>query len=57
VDFEEAWKDKVNGELDDLPVFFLGWDALLMNKQAAGREKDLADVGKLTAVKRKTKKH
>jgi len=27
-----------------VPVFFIGRDALLANKQAAGRAKDLADV-------------
>ena len=55
VDFEEAWSGKVSGQLDQLPVFFLGWDALLKNKQASGREKDLADITKLSAVKARPK--
>ena len=38
------------GELDGLPVSFLGLDALLRNKHAAGRDKDLADVAKLRAI-------
>ena len=38
VAFEEAWDTRAAGELDGLPVFFLGLDALLKNKQASGRE-------------------
>jgi len=55
VDFEEAWTGKDTGELDGLRVFFLGLDALLKNKRATGREQDLVDVNKLSAVKSKTK--
>jgi len=56
VDFEEAWEGKVAGEIDGLAVFFLGLDALLKNKQASGRDKDLADVKKLQAVAMKAKR-
>lgn len=49
VDFDEAWDSKIAGELDGLPVFYLGWDSLLKNKRASGRAKDLADVSKLSA--------
>ena len=38
------------GELDGLPVRFIGFDNLLKNKQAAGRDQDLADVKKLRAI-------
>lgn len=56
VDFEEAWNGKATGELDGLRVFFLGFDALLKNKRASGRERDLVDANKLSAVKTKTKR-
>ena len=56
VPFEEAWSGKLSGELDGLPVFFLGWDALLKNKRASGRDKDLVDVNKLSALRAKPKK-
>ena len=56
VDFDEAWDSRLGGELDGLPVYFLGWDALLKNKHAAGRDKDLADVSKLSAVRAKLQK-
>lgn len=47
VDFEEAWRGRVPGEMDGLPVSFLGWDQLLVNKRASGRTKDLADLESL----------
>jgi hypothetical protein len=56
VEFEEAWSGKAGGYLDGLPVFFLGWDALLENKRVSGRDKDLVDVSKLSAVRAKAKK-
>jgi predicted nucleotidyltransferase len=52
VDFEEAWNSKAAGELDGVPVFFLGWDALLKNKRASGRDRDLVDVSRLSKVTR-----
>lgn len=55
VDFEEAWESRLGGNLDGIPVYFLGWDALLKNKRASGRDKDLADVSKLSAVRPKPK--
>ncbi len=47
---EEAWASRITGELDGLPVHFLGFDALLQNKIATGRDQDLADLGKLRAI-------
>jgi Nucleotidyl transferase of unknown function (DUF2204) len=50
VGFDEAWRAKVSGELDGLPVSFLGLEALLRNKEATGRDQDLADARKLRAI-------
>lgn len=36
--------------MDDQPVSVLGRNELLLNKQAAGRQKDLSDLAKLRAV-------
>jgi hypothetical protein len=47
VDFDEAWSGRVQTTLDGLPVPFLGRDALLKNKRAAGRAQDLADADAL----------
>ncbi len=53
VDFDSGWDTRVETILDDQPVNLLGWNALLRNKQAAGRQKDLSDLAKLRAVGRR----
>jgi len=50
VDFDSAWEGRVQTVMDDQPVSFLGWDELLQNKQASGRQQDLADIEKLRAI-------
>lgn len=50
VTFDDAWAGRVAGRLDGVPVFFLGLQALLENKLASGRPKDIADVAKLRTV-------
>jgi predicted nucleotidyltransferase len=47
-DFEEVWSSRIETRLDGIPVSFIGKDALIKNKQASNRSKDLADVEKLT---------
>ncbi len=44
VDFEEAWNGRLLIELRGALVAFLGKQALLKNKRAAARPKDLLDV-------------
>jgi hypothetical protein len=44
VAFEEAWPERVIRTIDGLDVPFLGRAALLRNKRASGRAKDLADL-------------
>lgn len=44
VDWNSAWDSRQPGSYGDVPVFFIGRDALVANKRAAGRAKDLADV-------------
>lgn len=44
VDFEAAWASRVTHAVGSLQVPFLGRDALVENKRAAGRPKDLADL-------------
>ncbi len=52
VGFEEAWTGRVEailaGEDKEIPVYFIGIEALLVNKQAVGRPKDLDDLQYLT---------
>ncbi len=49
VDYHAAATDAVDGAYGDVPVRFLGRDALIRNKKASGRPKDLADVDLLTS--------
>ena len=44
VSTDEAFGSKVSAELDGIPVFILGKDALIQNKRAVGRPQDLADL-------------
>jgi len=44
VAFEEAFANLVVHEVDGLPIPFIGRDALVRNKKASGRAKDLADL-------------
>src|SRR5260370_27926710 len=41
---DEAFATKLTAELDGIPVFVLGKDALVRNKRAVGRPQDLADL-------------
>ncbi|HLK63400.1 MAG TPA: hypothetical protein VKU19_08170 [Bryobacteraceae bacterium] len=44
VTFEEAWNERVHGEIDGVPTVFLSLRLYRRNKRAAGRPKDLADL-------------
>jgi len=47
VTFDEAWLSREAGDLDGVPCFFIGRQALIRNKQASARPKDLVDAGEL----------
>jgi hypothetical protein len=47
VAFDDAWASRVSIEVDGLPIDFLGREALILNKRATGRAKDLADLALL----------
>lgn len=53
VDFATATRAPGTLELDGRVVTFIGLDALLINKRAAGRPQDLADVAALEAMHRR----
>lgn len=44
LEFETAWRDRVEQRIGDLLIPFLGRDALLTNKRACDRTKDRADL-------------
>ena len=50
IDFERAWPNRVETVIDPhigLRAFFISSDDLIVNKLAAGRPQDLADVAAL----------
>ena len=51
VEFSQAWRNKVRGELEGEPVFFPSLDDLIEMKKAAGRPKDLEDLKVLKKIK------
>jgi hypothetical protein len=44
VSFDEAWTDRIHGEIGGVPAAFLSLRLFRRNKLAAGRTKDLADL-------------
>ncbi len=48
VSFEEAWKTKIQTNLDGLPVWVISKELLVRNKLATGRGQDLADVERIS---------
>jgi hypothetical protein len=49
VEFDEAWAGRVSGDLHGTAVAFIGTDAFIKNKRAAGRTTDKADLEALGA--------
>ncbi len=45
--FDEAWTSRITAEVEGRTVSFIGREALLKNKEASGRLKDIADVARL----------
>lgn len=50
VTFSDAWDTRALGDLGSHAVYFIGWDALIRNKTASGRDKDQVDVKTLTKI-------
>jgi hypothetical protein len=50
VRFDEAWRGRLRGSLGPVPVSFIGREALIRNKRAARRPKDLVDLELLDAA-------
>jgi hypothetical protein len=44
VSWQQAYESRIAGAYGAVPVHFIGRDALIANKRAIGRAKDLADV-------------
>jgi hypothetical protein len=47
VNFDEAWKSRVETHLDDIPIFIISLDDLKRNKKSADRESDRLHLARL----------
>jgi hypothetical protein len=47
VDFDDAWQDRMEAEVEGLKVPVIGRAHLIRNKKAVGRPQDLADIANL----------
>jgi hypothetical protein len=44
---DKLWASRVGGDLEGIPVQFIGHEELLRNKESTGRSKDLIDAGEV----------
>jgi hypothetical protein len=47
VDAEAVWRNRIAGNPDGVPVFYIDLESFRKNKLAAGRDKDLEDLRRL----------
>ena len=47
IGFDEAWPSRITSQIEGIEIPFLGREALVRNKRASGRLKDLADIESL----------
>ncbi len=48
VSFEEAWKSRLESNVDGLPISVISKELLIRNKTATARPQDLADVARIS---------
>jgi len=53
VTFEEAWLGRLVVEIDGLAVPIIGYEELIRNKRATGRDKDLFDADQLQKLRKR----
>ena len=53
VEFDDAWKERLELDVDGLRVQVIGRAHLIANKKTVGRPQDLADVARLESVPKK----
>ena len=51
VEFDDAYANKIEGEVDGLDVNFINVSEFIRNKEASGRQKDLSDIALLKKKK------
>jgi len=53
VEFDEAYQNKISGDVDGLQVNFININEFIKNKEASGRKKDLGDIASLKKGRKK----
>ncbi|HMI05862.1 MAG TPA: hypothetical protein VK541_25470 [Pedobacter sp.] len=53
VEFDEAYGNKIEGDIEDLKVNFINVAEFIRNKEASGRKKDLSDIESIKKSKLK----
>lgn len=52
VDFEQAWENRVEADIDGITIFYISREDLIASKRAVGRDQDLLDIKILEQAKR-----
>ncbi len=47
IDFEQAWENRVEANIDGIILFYMSREDLITSKRAVGRDQDLLDIKKL----------
>ncbi len=55
IDFEQAWENRVEADIDGIPIFYISRDDLILSKRAVGRDQDLLDIKMLEQAGRLSK--
>lgn len=50
ISFDDAWKNRVEGSLEGIPVLYISKADFLTNKKSTGRTKDLLDIEDLEST-------
>ena len=54
--FKEAYKNKLVIDIEGIEVNYIGYNDLILNKEASGRNKDITDIKSLKKAKPKSRK-
>lgn len=53
VEFDQAYQRKISVQMDNIIVSFISIQDFILNKQATGRPKDIADIESLNSITKK----
>jgi predicted nucleotidyltransferase len=56
IDFEQAWKNRVEADIEGVTISYISREDLIASKRAAGRDQDLLDIKMLEQAGRFTQR-